>query len=146
MEDMAAETSINLLQVAPIVVSFLGGGLITAWWAERSNRRRETRQFVFARLEELLRSYQRYVRMLRSPNIDNKAIELDSFHADFLASARLLSVFDNLSETNEPLKSIARNLANLRNHEFTKEERDERLKEVSAAFERVTKQVIKSTK
>lgn len=146
-------------------LSFALFGLVVGWllslvlahmnerWAIAREERNHARQLSKARAErlrgqltDLVRSYQFYVRLLRSKSEAISQLDLDHAHAEFFASAKMFKLEPGFEESFERLKKVSdvmsnmktvkpENLSNKMNHIYV--EFDKSLNDLSEAVERI---------
>lgn len=124
-------TSATALQ---LVLAFLAGGYITSWMTERWQRRRDTRAGRLQRLEQLVRVYQRYTRLLRQLPSKRREGDLDFLHADYLAEIRILEFDRQFKAEAEELRKLAQRMANVRSGQSAEGQEKSDLNKVSRDF------------
>ncbi len=109
-------SQLALLAGNVILGGLVGGGIASAFLAERWSDRREKRAVILSQLTDLVRTYHIYRRFVQRAKSEQSIDVLDQIHSAYYAEARLIGFDSNLSDESDLLISIASRLANLINN------------------------------
>ena len=97
-----------------LLLAFIAGGYITSLMNERWQRRREYNALMQQRMADLVRAYQRYVRLLRQQSDKRSEADLDFAHSAFMSEIRIMGFDRRFVDENQKLRQLAQRMANIR--------------------------------
>lgn len=129
-----------LLQIA---TAFIAGGVVATLMSEGLQRRRDRKIGRMNRVENLVRVYQRYRRLLRQASEKRSDQELDFLHADFCAEIKILKFERRFIPEGERLYKLAQQMANIHRGQSRPGDEGSKLNQTSKDFDAILTEILK---